>query len=387
MEEPDSDDDDEEEGGEGESDGDDGTKQAVQDKLADMEEDGDSDSVESEDEDGSDLDGEGAAVITTGMGEGEDEAEAMRRAAADLKRFQGLFDGLVFYVSREVPQDVMEFVLRSFGAKVISGALREDGSTGEDDESITHHVIDRPMGRKKGVEGREYVQPQWVFDSINARMLLPVRPYAPGATLPPHLSPFVDDVKEGYIPEYRKELDSLRSAAGVIRETEIARLDEDSDSDGDGDGDGDAAKASTDVGKVARPADESDDSDGLDSDAEVGLDSDEEGSDSDSGSDSEEEEEEELDAPKGPAVPLGKRKGGAQAANTRASKKAKPSRESKEMAASMLTNKERKRYDKVMHSVGRKKAAVQKLKDKAVAAKTGGAGSKGKGKGNKRART
>ena len=52
---------------------------------------------------------------------------------------------------------------------------------------------------------RSYVQPQWVFDSVNRRKLLPVDDYASGEVLPPHLSPFVEEGADDYMPPERAQ--------------------------------------------------------------------------------------------------------------------------------------------------------------------------------------
>lgn len=57
---------------------------------------------------------------------------------------------------------------------------------------------------------RDYVQPQWVFDSVNARLRLPVEDYFPGVLLPPHLSPFVVEKEGDYIPPEKQRLLALQ---------------------------------------------------------------------------------------------------------------------------------------------------------------------------------
>jgi len=59
---------------------------------------------------------------------------------------------------------------------------------------------------------REYLQPQWIADCINNRVLLPLREYGPGKALPSHLSPFENNKStEGdYIPDRLKEIKKIK---------------------------------------------------------------------------------------------------------------------------------------------------------------------------------
>lgn len=124
------------------------------------------------------------------------------------KKHKNLFKGLKFFINREVPREPLVFTIRSFGGKVSWDKNCFVGATfDEDDDTITHQIIDRPSIDKKHMN-RDYIQPQWIFDSVNQEKLLPVNKYFMGATLPPHLSPFIDSRRDfnEYVPPEEKAL-------------------------------------------------------------------------------------------------------------------------------------------------------------------------------------
>ncbi len=137
-----------------------------------------------------------------------------------------LFASFSFFLSRETPRQPLEFILRAFGCKRVGwDAVLGDGAftNNESDPSITHQVVDRPPLLESSIPevpsingdesttvgttrpggrilGRIYIQPQWVWDCINGGKLLRPDLYAPGVTLPPHLSPWVKPTKGAYDP-------------------------------------------------------------------------------------------------------------------------------------------------------------------------------------------
>ncbi|KAL9265813.1 Pescadillo-like protein [Drosera capensis] len=76
----------------------------------------------------------------------------------------------------------------------------------------SERIVDRPTVDRKFLS-RAYVQPQWGFDCVNARIILPTEEYCVGRVPPPHLSPFVDNEAEGYLPEYAAKIKQLQAAA------------------------------------------------------------------------------------------------------------------------------------------------------------------------------
>ena len=119
-----------------------------------------------------------------------------------------LFSPFTFFLSRETPRSIFEFVVRCFGGRIGWPASSGMGSPYDElDPTITHVIIDRPIteinenpSQRDLRRRRKYVQPQWIIDCINASKILLEEPYAQGKALPPHLSPF-GEYEGAYVPE------------------------------------------------------------------------------------------------------------------------------------------------------------------------------------------
>ncbi|XP_053961754.1 pescadillo homolog [Anastrepha ludens] len=134
------------------------------------------------------------------QGQNSNRLMKLRKEAQELKRLRTLFKGLKFFINREVPREPLVILIRSFGGKVSWDRTVFAGATFDEiDETITHQIVDRPALGEQYIS-RDYIQPQWVFDCVNQRSLLPTNRYFVGVTLPPHLSPFVDINRESYVP-------------------------------------------------------------------------------------------------------------------------------------------------------------------------------------------
>ena len=108
-------------------------------------------------------DAEGAEEISEEFRQTEEYQQLIARET-QIKKKKDLFGGKVFFLNRETPIYSLEYLILGFGGKICKD---------ESDASITHHVIDRPLRNKSEVT-RDYVLPQWIYDSLNNQICLPV---------------------------------------------------------------------------------------------------------------------------------------------------------------------------------------------------------------------
>jgi pescadillo protein len=292
-----------------------------------------------------------------------------------------LFSKFTFFLSRETPRQPLEFILRAFGCKRIGwdSVLGEGAfTTDESDPSITHQIVDRPVvqaamnGEGDGEDnqtaqklapngrypGRVYVQPQWVWDSINDEELKSPELYAPGASLPPHLSPFVKPTQGQYDPTVPLE---EQQTEGEAIDAELEDANEQQD--------GEESEVENDM-DVASDNEEEDEEE---EDGDFGGFSGEEDEEHEGSEDEEEsatlQRQRELEAElAGKAVQGGKKVDPKTKAKLEAKKalerKKKQEAEDLERAKGMLSKKKRKLFEQMQYTNSKKSAEDMKLRQK-----------------------
>jgi pescadillo protein len=306
-----------------------------------------------------------------------------------------LFSNLTFYLSRETPRQPLEFILRSFGCKRIGwdAVLGEGAFThNENDPSITHQIVDRPPpqavdgaaeGAQTGdnqtaqklqpgsyVPGRIYVQPQWVWDSVNDEELKPPHEYAPGAQLPPHLSPFVTSARGQYDPtlplaDQEREDEELEADSDMEDEEDISEIEEEPSKNGHSE-DLDATAEGMDIAGSEDEVEEeaSDDDDN----ASFGGFSEAEDDSEDEATAAALKRQRELEAElKGETIKekeLDPREKAKAEARKKAAKQRKAEEEELERAKMMMSRKKRKILEKMVYSNKKKEAEAEVLRSK-----------------------
>ncbi|KAK2198204.1 bifunctional Prefoldin/Pescadillo/DNA repair Rad51-transcription factor NusA [Babesia duncani] len=124
---------------------------------------------------------------------------------------KGLFSNLKFFVGNEVPLVPIALVITSAGGTLVG-----------DESEATHMIIDRPNCEPNPKV--EQVQPQYVFDCLNANALLPCIDYQIGKQLPPHKSPFQQPTTDVEIVDASDVDDKERAKNKEITEMQKAML-------------------------------------------------------------------------------------------------------------------------------------------------------------------
>ncbi|OAQ29564.1 hypothetical protein K457DRAFT_125757 [Linnemannia elongata AG-77] len=283
------------------------------------------------------LDGTAAGTVTF---------TDIQKASQHLTHFQSLFSNCVIFLSREVPRYSLEFVLRALGAQVGWDAVLGEGSPfDENDDRITHQISDRPTQGHRFLS-RQYVQPQWAYDCINAGKILVGDTYFVGKTLPPHLSPFVEAKEGDYVPDvnqFEGQTEDLAIESGDEDEEDEDEEDEDEDEE-DADEDEDEDTEHKDLHQIE-----------LEAEAKGVAFTEFEAKENKKKTKATKAAKAAEPATSAPATrSAGKKRTAAEA----------EAEEAKELAKIMMTNKQQKLYTKIQYGKDKKAAEVEKLTKK-----------------------
>ncbi|OMJ28809.1 Pescadillo-like protein [Smittium culicis] len=327
-----------------------------------------------------------------------DESSAQNPISDNVS--SSLFNNYTFFLSREVPKYSLEFVIRSFGGSVCwENYFNGSKQVGldESDDRINIFIVDRPsvpnniLKRKSSRKTKPIcLQPQFIYDCINAKLILSFDSYTVGKKLPPHLSPFVEYKEGDYVPKQQLAIDEYAKNIGfqgevTTLETESAKPAIDNTADKspkaaqvNNDSD-DGVDSEIDESEVeGMSADEDDSDDDLDADSEIeelvsksksATNSTESDDDEDAAVDNSYQDELEAEFEGSSFSSFKKRK--TSTSSTKAPSKQKLidiENEKKAMAMTMMTKKNRKLYARMQNGIQNRKREAEKLNERRIEA-------------------
>eukprot|EP00595_Chromulina_sp_UTEXLB2642_P002342 CAMPEP_0196766614 /NCGR_PEP_ID=MMETSP1095-20130614/27509_1 /TAXON_ID=96789 ORGANISM="Chromulina nebulosa, Strain UTEXLB2642" /NCGR_SAMPLE_ID=MMETSP1095 /ASSEMBLY_ACC=CAM_ASM_000446 /LENGTH=200 /DNA_ID=CAMNT_0042129647 /DNA_START=471 /DNA_END=1069 /DNA_ORIENTATION=- len=189
-------------------------------------------------------------------------------------------------------------------------------------------------------------------------MLLPIYKYKPGVVLPPHLSPFVDDNKEGYTPSYKHEIKSIKSSLEVQTSNQSNEEKDGNDDSSEDDNEEDSENDEEDIAekvdedhKVASNNQVTEELD--DNEAEI-TNNDDIDNDDDENDDSSAEEETNDYSKKGPKGVV----------YNPVQPKQSEDEEAKQLSLQMMSKKTKRLYSRMQHGINKKKDFIETLTKK-----------------------
>ena len=108
------------------------------------------------------------------------EMQRLKKRQESAIKQKKLFSNAVFLLGRETPVYILQHLILSFGGSYI---LQDELPDDDKDlaklmKIVTHVCMDRPLSKVD--KTKEYIQPQYIIDSLNNLFLLPTKPYTPG---------------------------------------------------------------------------------------------------------------------------------------------------------------------------------------------------------------
>lgn len=112
-------------------------------------------------------------------------------------KLKELFKNHIFYIHNDMPFDVLSIIILSCGGKISWNS--RISPIHYDDNNITHEIYEKDkntihLNNPENEYKRIHIQPQYIFDCLNEKNILPCSDYlTEKENLPVHLSPFIED--------------------------------------------------------------------------------------------------------------------------------------------------------------------------------------------------